>query len=267
MPEGDTVHKIIAALRPYLLHKMLVEAAVGREPDARLAGAKVDVLFAHGKHLFFVLSRGVVVRVHLGMHGSWHSYRPGEKWRRPAHQASLLFATEHDVLVCFQAAEVELMRREGLRYHDARRRLGPDLTGEEEVDLDAVVARARTLLAPETPIVDVLLDQRIASGIGNVYKSELLFLERVHPRQSLGELQDDALRRLYGTARTLLRSNLEGPRRTRPGDPPLWVYDRPRKPCLRCGTKLEHAKLGRDLRGTTWCPSCQRETGSAGSRG
>ncbi len=260
MPEGDTVHQIVAALRPYLLHKMLLEAAVGREPEGRMAGAQVDDLFAHGKHLFLVLSRGVVVRVHLGLHGTWHSYRPGEAWRLPAQQASLVLATERNVLVCFQAQEVELMRREGLRFNDVRRGLGPDLAGEEEVDLDAVLARARELLEPETPIVDALLDQRVASGIGNVTKSELLFHAGVHPRKRVGEVSDEVLRLLFATARKLLRSSLAGPRRTRPGDTPLWVYDRAQKPCLRCGTTLEYAKLGRDQRGTTWCPRCQGES-------
>lgn len=267
MPEGDTIQKVLAALRPYLQQKMLREVVVGREAEPRLGGARVDELFAHGKHLFVVLSRGVVIRVHLGMHGTWHSYRPGEEWRKPAWQASLVLATERDVLVCFHAMEVEVMRREGLRYHDTMRRLGPDLAGEEPVELDAVLARARELLPPETPVVDLLLDQRVASGVGNVYKSEILFLEGVDPARRLGELDPSVLRRLFERGRQLLRANLYGPRRTRPGDPPLWVYDRGGRPCLRCGTTLVYAKLGRDLRGTTWCPRCQGAGGPAQASG
>jgi len=259
MPEGDTIHQIAATLRPYLSGKMLLEAAVGREAEGRLAGSRVEEVFAHGKHLFLVLSRGVVVRSHLGMHGTWHVYRPGEAWRKPASQASLVLRTERHVLVCFDAKEVEVMRREGLRMRDALRRLGPDLLADE-VDLDEVVRRAGELCGPDAAVVDVLLDQRPASGIGNVTKCEALFLAGVHPGKRLGELGDAGARRLFATARELLRANRDGgPRRTREGDPPHWVYERSGKPCLRCGTRLAYAKLGRDLRGTTWCPTCQPE--------
>ena len=112
-------------------------------------------------------------------------------------------------------------------------------------------------MPPEAPLVDVLLDQRIASGIGNVYKSELLFLAGWSPQRRLGETSDEELAGLYAEAARLLAINARGgSRATREGGG-LWVYKRAGRPCRRCSSSIRYERAGRDRRGTYSCPVCQ----------
>ncbi len=260
MPEGDTIFQVATALRPRLVGETLRRVLLARQSGAQeLEGRRVEAVTAKGKHLFIELEGGITLRSHLGLYGSWHRYPHGESWLKPARWASIVLETGREVFVCFHAREVELMRSAGLRRGDLLRRLGPDLVGPE-VAVDEVLARAREFLDPEAPLVDVLLDQRPACGIGNIYKSEVLFLAGVDPHTPLGEVSDVVLGRLYTLARELLRRNLDGgPRVTRIAaeGPRLWVYGRRGRPCLRCASLIRRVRSGRDLRSTYWCPRCQ----------
>jgi endonuclease-8 len=266
VPEGDTIHKIAAAMRPSLLGATLEGVRFGAGPGVvgphreRLEGRRVTALHARGKHLFMELDATLLLRIHLGMYGSWHRYRPEEPWRRPPRQASLELRTEQDVFVCFNAREVEVLEASSIRALTLEQRLGPDLL-VGDVDLEGVVGRAREFVESDSELIDVLLDQRVAAGIGNVYKSEILFLEHQNPWRTLAQTPDAILRRLYETAGSLLRRNLGGgPRVTRftaESTGTLWVYGRGGKPCFRCGAVIRYQRLGRDLRSTYWCPGCQ----------
>jgi endonuclease VIII len=273
LPEGDTVFKVAEALRPLLVGRIVRRARVGRglkigtgcpvESDGRLTGAegrRVEGVSPAGKHLWIRFEGGLILRSHLGLHGSWHRYDPGEAWGQPEWRAALVLGTDSDVLVCFGAREVECLREGSFRELDARGRLGPDLLGPE-ANLEGLAARARELLPPGALLVDVLLDQRVAAGIGNVYKSEILFLECQHPSLELGEVSDETLERLFRGARELLRRNVRrGRRRTRfeqDGRGALWVYGRKGEPCLRCAAPIRSARLGAGRRSTYWCPACQ----------
>ncbi len=271
MPEGDTIHRLAAHLAPRLEGRVLEGGRLADDPTVDLTGRRVERVEARGKHLLVHLDGEESLRSHLGMDGSWHEYARGERWRLPEAQASLVLAAGGRVFVNFLAEEVELLVRGGAREARLGRRLGPDLAADAEVDLDAVVRRARALLPARAPAVDLLLDQRVAAGLGNVYKSEVLFLEGVAPRTSLGELADATLRRLYATGRRLLRANLvPGPRTTRgelAGTGALWVYRRAGRECLRCGAAIRTARLGRGRRSTYWCPACQAPDGGAGRSG
>lgn len=265
MPEGDTIHTIAS----YLVERIegrSVDALILRDaPDFELPGAcTITAVRAVGKHLFIAFSVGLELRSHLGMYGSWHRYRVGEAWKRPRRQASVVLRVEGQDYVCFNAKEVECRRLVG--DGPSERRLGPDLCAED-VDLVLAVRRARELLPRTAPLVDVLLDQRVASGIGNVYKNELLFLEGLHPLRELGATSDDSLRRMFRRAHELLRRNLSGGSRQTRGisaaprprraSPRYWIYGRRGEPCPTCGGRIEYGLTGRDGRGTVWCPSCQ----------
>jgi endonuclease-8 len=131
--------------------------------------------------------------------------------------------------------------------------------------------RARDLLAGDTPIVDLLLDQRVAAGIGNVYKSEVLFIGRYSPLLRFADLSHKDIAQLYSIAGSLLNENLHGgPRRTRwpdDGRGPLWVYGRAARPCLRCGGSIRRDQLGCHPRSTYWCPTCQASPARGAVRG
>jgi endonuclease-8 len=261
MPEGDTIHKIANFLAPRLDGRLVKRLELAPRYRARLAsGLRIREVAARGKHLFISFDDGTALRSHLGMYGSWHFYAPGAEWRKPVSQASLMLEVEGTDYVCFNAKEVEWVRAPSVRERVLDARLGPDLTAGD-VPLVAVVRRAREFLEPDTPLADVLLDQRVACGIGNVYKSELLFLRRLRPLTPLEALDDPALENCYGLAAKLLGSNLGGgkrvTRREKDNAGRLWVYGRGGSPCLRCDGVIDYARLGRHHRGTYWCDACQ----------
>lgn len=263
MPEGDTIHKIANYLAPRLTLQPIDDI---RMADAVAAGhcrsRRIDRVQARGKHLFFDLDSGFSLRSHLGMYGSWHRYRPGAEWQKPRRQASLVLRVAGEDYVCFNAKEVELIRTPSVRDNIVHTRLGPDLIADE-VSTGMLVARAREMLDPDDVVGDALLDQRVACGIGNVYKSEVLFIERLSPFLALADVPDEALARCFATAADRLRRNLGGGKRVtrfeNDGAGRLWVYNRHGKPCLECDTRIRTRRMGRHHRGTWWCPQCQHK--------
>ncbi len=265
MPEGDTIHKIANYLAPKLASQLLVNVRMADPLAAeKCRRQRIDSVYARGKHLFVSLHNGTVLRSHLGMYGSWHRYAKGEPWRKPRSQASLVLETETDDYVCFNAKEVELVSEQSVRERIVHTRLGPDLIADA-VDIASIVKRARDILEPDALLADALLDQRIAAGIGNVYKSEVMFMERLSPSLTLADISDESLARCFETAATLLRNNLGGGKRvTRDegdGAGRLWVYGRTGLPCHECAEPIVSRRFGRHHRGTFWCPRCQEQAG------
>ncbi|HEY3335965.1 MAG TPA: DNA-formamidopyrimidine glycosylase family protein [Candidatus Limnocylindrales bacterium] len=274
MPEGDTLFRTAAGLRPFLVGRT-VTAATARQPGPqveRLVGSTVSGVEAQGKNLLLRFANGLEVRTHLGMHGSWHRYRPGERWRRPRARARLIIEVPGSIAVCFDAPTVELFEQRAESLHGALSGLGPDLL-RDPLNLEEVIRRLRDPSRASMAISEALLDQRALAGIGNVYKSEVLFIERVSPFTPVASVDDPTLRRLVGTATRLLRANAFRPTRgverittegSRSADGPLWVYRRSGRPCRRCGTTIRSVTQGVSLpRLTWWCPRCQPEVEGA----
>lgn len=274
MPEGDTLHRTADGLRPYLVGRPVTAArssGPGATPrTARLVGATVTAVEALGKNLLIRFDNGLELRTHLRMNGSWHRYRPGERWRRPAARARLVLEVPGAVAVCFDAPVVELFETRAEGLHPSLARLGPDLLAEDFASGGGAAEALRRLRDPvraDRSIAEALLDQRALAGIGNVYKSEVLFIERIDPWARVGGLPDEILARLVATARRLLVINADrragAERVTTGGDPaaagqPLWVYGRAGRPCRRCGSLIERHRQGSELpRLTFWCPRCQ----------
>ena len=256
MPEGDTIHRAARAVGA-----ALVGAAVEDVTLPRLAlqpprpGTVVTDVEARGKHHLVHFDDGHVLHTHMRMSGAWH-VRPRTA-TRPRGRAVITVADA--VAVCVRAPVVELLDTAALRRHPGLRRLGPDLT-VPGVDLDEAVARLGRTVVRGTNLGDALLDQRPACGIGNVIMQETCFLEGLDPRTPVERVTEGERRSLYATAARLLQHNVETTRRTTVPDAPagsLWVYDRTRRACRRCGTAIEGARTGRDARATWWCPTCQ----------
>ncbi len=262
MPEGDSVFKLAGYLHRELCGRELVGGSVRGRADLTLAGSRLGEVYPQGKHLFIELDQELMLRSHLGVRGSWHGYACGETWQKPARQASIVLDIGERVFVCFNALQVEVLRAGGIRHRQFLAELGPDLI-DAMPDFVQIVGRARRLMVGGKPIADALLDQGIACGIGNVYKSEVLFLEGYHPATRLGQLSDASVLALYRRAHALLRRNLRGGMRmTRwanddAGD--LWVYRRAGHPCLQCSSVIRSMRLGVQQRATFWCPTCQPE--------
>jgi endonuclease-8 len=263
MPEGDTVHVLAQTLGHRLKGQRLRSAWVRGQALPSVVGRRVIDVTSRGKHLFIDLEDGLSLRSHLGLYGSWHDYRHDEPWLKPRLQASLVLNIGDRVYVCFNAREVELIRTQGFRALDQRNRLGPDLT-REVVEPERLRGRALEILRADTPVVDLLLNQRVAAGIGNVYKCEVLYITRRSPLLRLHDLSHTDFLELYSIAECLLKKNLSGgPRRTRwpdDGRGLLWVYGRAGLSCLTCGATIRRDFLGRHPRSTYWCPGCQAGT-------
>lgn len=257
MPEGDTIRRTAARLAPVLAGREVVAFDLPRSTRAGPEpGTLIDAVEAHGKYLLVRFGDGSVLETHMKMNGSWHLYRVGERWRRSRRSAVAIIEVDGWVAVCFSAPHVRLLRPFGGRDPIGDRAgLGPDLC-DPDPDLDEVVARIDRHWLPGTPALDVVLDQRVFCGVGNVFKSEVLHACRVHPLTPIGTLDRSTRSELAATAHRQLRANLGGgPRTTVPQG--LAVYGRDGQPCHRCGTTVEGAELGSQYRITYWCPGCQ----------
>lgn len=273
MPEGDTIHKLAARLAPQLVGKTL-ERVTTQGLARAVAGKQVASVEAHGKHLVITLDDGAYLRTHLGMYGRTRSFprAAGEAQlaKLSPGRVTLALVTADAVHLWLGARTVEIAQRRAPMRGTAITSLGPDLLAD---DFDSRLAASRARVHDTRTIADVLLDQRIAAGIGNVYKSEVLFVHNVDPRTLVGALHDGELDALYQTARELMLENLgPGPRTTRerlagdrPGDDRYFVYGRSGKPCRRCGASIDCYALGDPVVRWTWsCPQCQAPRSPSG---
>jgi endonuclease-8 len=277
MPEGDTIFRTAQALHRHLAGRIVTRfdsvfpALTRIDHDRPLAGRTVDAVISRGKHILMTFSGDLVLHTHMRMNGSWHGYPPGVAWRRPVRDMRVLVATAEFVAVGFNVPVAELLTARDLTRHDALRELGPDLL-DASFDVEAAAQGVKN--EGRCAIVDVLLNQRVVAGIGNIFKSETLFVAGIHPFTPASDLSDADLVRILGIARDMLRANAVDRGRLAPSrgirtrdslDPrtALWVYGRGGKPCRKCGTLIQGRKTGLDARVTYWCPNCQPLVGQA----
>ncbi|MDX2382321.1 MAG: DNA-formamidopyrimidine glycosylase family protein [Acidimicrobiia bacterium] len=259
MPEGDTIHRSASALRTALAGKPMLRfdapCLVGPAPRA---GRVVERVESHGKHIEIVWDDNMVLHTHMRMSGEWHLYRQGDRWRRPHDQLRVAIEVPDWVAVCFSAPTVETYRVADRRRHPGMGRLGPDLCASE-IDIEEVANLLLSHPDPDARIGEVLLDQRVMCGIGNVYRCEVLFAVEMSPFARVGALsQSDAIG-LADSAVSLLRANLRSPHRvtapnTRSGRA---VYGRNGQRCPRCGETIQSRPMGVHHRILYWCPGCQ----------
>jgi endonuclease-8 len=273
MPEGDTIFRAARTLHRALAGKTVVRfesmlPALDRVHDqSPVTGRIIERVYASGKHLLMQFSGGLVLRTHMRMNGSWHIYRTGERWQRARRDMRVVIATDDFEAVGFRIPVAEFLDAGKLERHDELRRLGPDVLSDT-FSPDEAIRRLQD--RADTPVADAVLNQRVLAGLGNVYKSEILFMCGVNPFAPIRTLDAAALTSIVQTARRVLRANVSdgmapmttytGLRRTTGRDAPkerLWVYGRARLPCRRCGTPIEVRKQGPDARLTYWCPTCQ----------
>ena len=253
MPEGDTIFRTAETLRRWIGGREITAARsrVYGFPALRLVGMRVDGVEARGKHLLIRLDGGHVLHTHLRMSGSWHVYPEGRPWRRPESQARLVLEAGDRVAVCFNAPIVELLQPKAESAHPSLGRLGPDVLADD-LDLDEVRRRARTR-PPDVALGELLLDQQVVSGIGNIWRSEALFLENRNPWTERQKLTDDEFEALVRTAADLMRASAVG----EPHVHEHRVYKRAGQPCRKCGTRIESRRQGEQARTAYWCPACQ----------
>jgi endonuclease-8 len=280
MPEGDSLFRTARTL-----NRALAGHAITRfesvfphltrvDADAPLRGRIVERVESRGKHLLIWVSGDLVLRTHMRMNGSWHIYRPGERWFRPRHDMRIVIETAAMHAVAFNVPVAEFATAADVTRSEALRDLGPDVLSPTFPAGEAV---GRLESRGEMEIADALLDQTAIAGIGNIYKAEVLFVAKVHPFARVRDLARGDLERIVKVAVTLMSANVRegaaggiatyGGLRGTTGrlDPSarLWVYGRAGKPCRRCGTPIMRRKQGPHARSTYWCERCQPLTSAS----
>jgi len=278
MPEGDTIHLARQRLQPVLEHSVVRRFWAGKLRGRRpRSGQTITAVRAHGKHLLIDFANNLTLQVHLGVAGWWTAHpdlgdddETFQRFRRNP-RLRLYIATDQGVATCYSAPTIQtFVRTDEPTDLTPLTNLGPDLCVDEDQRgqvAEEALTRLRQRLSPDDLVADALLDQTVAAGVGNVYKSETLFLERLQPFAPIGELSDDVVLALFTTASRLLWRNTQTPAEPRTTTPHrlaaarsqgrVFVYQRHRAPCRRCQTPVERSYQGRYGRSTYWCPRCQ----------
>jgi len=275
MPEGDTIFRTARSMGRALIGKPIT-GFLSNYPlltrfhdDTPITGQIVDSVESRGKWLLIHFSGGATLATHMLMNGSWHLYPRGERWHKPARDMRIVLENREYQAVAFTVPVARIYTAQALARE---KRIPPSDSDVLNENFDPAAAAVRIRACVGEEIGDVLLHQYVMAGVGNVFKSEVCFVERVNPFCLVGVLSDEQIQALIQTAQRLVSANvLEDSgnmivtyrgqqRRTTHGTSPqdsLWVYGRSGEPCRRCGAVIRHRLQGPDARVTFWCPTCQ----------
>jgi endonuclease VIII len=230
MPEGHSLRLAAGRLRPVVGETVIA---------GPMAGAVVSAVEVRGKHLLLHAADGRALHVHLGLHGRVRLAEAGGGRGR-----NVLRTRVADVVIA-GTSRVEVVRGRALRLG-----LGPDLLGGR-FDAAVYLRRARAL---DRTVGEMLLDQRVLAGIGNIVRAEALWERRQDPFARVAGLSDRRLLELAAVARRLLRDGVGSGGRLAQR-----VYRQTGRPCPRCGAAVASGLLGDEHpRRVYWCPGCQR---------
>lgn len=252
MAEGDTILRLARRFEATLEGETVAAAAPNPRGKAanveRLDGLCLESVEAHGKHLLLGFG-DLSLHSHLGMSGGWHFYRPRARWRRPRSSAWAVLSGGGWDAVQFGGPTLQVTTTSRLRRDPQIIRLGPDILAED-FEVDAVIGAMRA--DPTRGLGDVLLDQHLVAGIGNIFKSEACFAARVDPWRPVGDVSDEELRAVLEAARKQMQAAVETGGRHR-----FRVYKRRQGSCPSCRGSISSRGQGDANRTTYWCPRCQ----------
>jgi endonuclease-8 len=275
MPEGDTLFRTARSMSRALIDKPITgfrstyPLLTRFNDDTPLAGQTVNLVESRGKWLLIHFSSGATLVTHLLMSGSWHIYRPGERWQKPASHMRIVLENCDYQAVGFHVPVAHMHTAQSLIRDKRIPAPGSDVLSS---DFDPVAAASRLQACLNEEIGDVLLHQEVLAGVGNVFKSEICFVESVNPFCKVLALADIQVNALIRTARKLVAANVleDAPdrivtfrgrqrRTTHQSNPQesLWVYGRHGDPCRSCAAPIRKRIQGPDARVTFWCPQCQ----------
>ncbi|PMC76597.1 MULTISPECIES: DNA-formamidopyrimidine glycosylase family protein [unclassified Brachybacterium] len=290
MPEGDTVARQCRILHDALAGAVLTvcDLRVPRAATADFTGWRVHEVRPRGKHLLIRLlppapgAPPMTLHSHLMMDGIWHvegrALRSSDTSAGPRTRDTIRIVLEarhedgHEVrAIAYDVKQVKMLRTAD--EEQLLGNLGPDLLDPAWDEDSTLRERALVNLAaePGRPIGLAILDQHVLAGIGNIYRSELCFLRRLHPAAPVSAEQDPGA--LIDLAHRLLVLNRDREVRLTTGgmlgrDGDLWVYGRGGKQCRRCRTRIQRGELaeprleGTEARVLWFCPRCQAGPGA-----
>jgi endonuclease-8 len=275
MPEGDTIFRMARALGRALAGKQITEflstypLLTRFNDDTPLAGQTIEQVESRGKWLLIHFSGGATLATHMLMSGSWHIYKPGERWQQPRGNMRILIENSDYVAVGFRVPVAKMLKPQELARAT---KIPPPAIDVLNENFNAGEVLRRMLACADEEIADVLLHQEVMAGVGNVFKSEVCFVTGVNPFSRVASLEHEKLTALIAAAQRLVAANvLEDSgetivtyggrmrRTTHEADPgaSLWVYGRAGEPCRGCGEAIRRRIQGPDARVTFWCPRCQ----------
>jgi endonuclease-8 len=268
MPEGNEVHRFrdrqAAIFAGRTLH---ADSPSGQFPDAELLdGRKLRGIIAHGKHLGYDFGRDLILHVHLGRFGDFTEGTGPLAAPKGALRLRLWAQSRKQIdwLELRGPSDCSIYDRK--KWERLMARLGPDPL-EKGADPKSAFD---TIAERKTPIGMLLMDQSVFSGIGNIYRAELLYRARLSPFRPGMDVEPKRVRAIWKDAVTLMpdgmidrrivttrpkhRSHPRGPAER---DEVHYVYRRKGKPCLVCATAIR----SQDMAGRTlyWCPACQKD--------
>ncbi len=257
--DGDSTHRSGAALRTALVGRPLRRFdAPGLFGPLPTIGRLIEAVETDGKHLEIVWDDGIVLNTHLRLNGAWHLYRTGERWRKPNDQMRVAVDVPGWVAVCFNAATIETFREFDPVRHPGFGRLAADLSTATDAELAECVRRMFAYADEVCPIAEVLLDQHVARGVGNVYRSEILWACELSPFAEVASLTLEDCTQVINAATRMLRTNLDRVYRAAPETANgLAVYGRNGTRCGRCSDTVQVRRVGQFERLLYFCPGCQ----------
>ena len=267
MPEGNETHRW-AELHASMFagKKVKVDSPQGRFMDAELVNGRVLLgVLAVGKHLGYdfgtVKKQRRIVHVHMGLYGE---FKEGlQPMPEPRGALRMRVWDKAEWLELRGPTDCSVWDEE--KWNALLSRLGPDpLNGDKPQKMMERVSKRKT------PIGLLLMDQSIVSGLGNIFRAELLFRAKVSPFRPGAEVPKKALQTIWKDALELMpqamvdRRIVTTKRRDRPhktgealNEEAHYVYRRKARPCLICATAIETKVFGG--RNLFWCPKCQAE--------
>ncbi len=275
MPEGDTIfrsarslHRALAG-KPVTAFRSTYPLLTRFHDDTPFTGQLVDCVESRGKWLLIHFTGGGTMATHMLMSGAWHIYKPGERWQKPPSAARIVLENREYHAIGFNVPVAEMLTPQSLLRDRRFPQAASDLL---RPDFDTEAAVHRVMSQATEAIADVLLDQKILAGVGNVFKSEVCFVAGLNPFRRVSTMSLDQVAQAIAVARRQLGSNVmedspdtivtwrgTGRRTTNHSDPTesLWVYGRKGQPCRKCGERIRSRLQGIDVRITFWCPRCQ----------
>lgn len=264
MPEGHAVARWGDALRVFVGEtvRTIHTPPRWRERAEGLLGTRITGVVTHGKHLVLEFSNDWVIHTHAMQYGSWQIGSRREKLRKEARFIRLRIETAGHRAVFFHGPVMEVMSRKEFATHERFHSLGPDVM---KPGFDVVAVHAAIVAQGEREIGDVLLDQRVLSGIGNIYKSEGLFLAAIDPRLSASRVPFEDMIAFFDEVIPLMAAGraLHGRIETLPEELRYeswmwtWVYRRRGHPCFVCASPIQMIRQGAFQRTSYFCPQCQ----------
>jgi endonuclease-8 len=284
VPEGDTIYRAARALNQALAGRVVsgFETALAQlarvNDDTPIPGRVIERVESRGKWCLIHFSATVpneeplILVTHMLMSGSWHLYRPGERWRMGRSHMRVAIRTDAWEAVAFNIQIAEFHTTRSLERSTQIPKLGPDILASDFTAATGIARlEAHARQHPDAEVGVTLLNQRVLAGLGNVYKSEVAYAAGVNPWRAMRTVTHAEMERMVEFAHRYMQANVAdgkgdgimtyaGNRRTTARmdkEERLWVYGRQGQECRRCGATIMLRKQGEQARSTYWCPECQ----------